>query len=460
MKNDFDRSVSAGTIVMLSLALIVLVVFLLVVPGLMRSDHVQLQHGAMDASVDLKGSVRTLRMKDDIPIAQPSAEPGATVSIPDPDNDEIDPPVETPLPAVSTPVTATPEPAQQEHITLTFGGSIVVNDMIRKSGYYSDSKKYDHTDTLALIADFMDSDITLVTLESITDPNRNVKTVPNAPDSVMDMLEVVNVDLVAIGYNQAFDYGLASVEATIREARNRNLTVLGAFATPEDAAETTILTVHDVQIAYLHYTMGLSKTGKSAIKKADAAYALPTATITDYDNILSDIRCAREAGASFVIVSLNWSGAESNADFKKAGKFLQAMADGGADAIIGAGTKTVKPVTWLTANLKDGSTKQTLCALSLGSLLNGRDRVDGNVAGMLLHIELDITASGVQFADVTYTPTYIWRYEQDDQFRYRVVASNQPAPDAMDENHIKYAEKAFSNLTKYLGDSPISPRAQ
>lgn len=459
MKNDFERGISAGTIVMLSLALLVLIVSLLVIPGLMSSEHVRLQHSAMDSSMmDLEGSVRVLSMKD-IPIAQPTAAPEATAGAPGPDSYEVDLPVETPPPAVSTSTPATPVPAQQVTITLTFGGSVVVDDAIRKSGYYSDSKKYDYTDTLTLLADSLDSDITLVSLEAITDPNRNVKVVPNAPDSVMDMLAASNVDLVTLGYSQAFDYGLASVEATIREARNRNLTVLGAYDAPENAAEPTVVTVHDAQIAYLHYTMGLSKTGKSAIKKADAAYALPTATITDYGNILSDISRARELEADFIVVSLNWSNADSSADFKKANDFLQAIADSGADVIVGAGTKSVKPVVWLTAQRDDGSARKTLCALSLGSLLIG-ERKDANVAGMLLHVELEATAAGLQFAGVTYTPTYIWRFEQDDQMRYRVVESDQPAPDGMDSNHVKYAENALNNLMKWLGESPITRRTK
>lgn len=439
---------------MLAFTLLVILGSVLVIPGLMGSSNVELQNDAMDASVDLSYSVRALSV-DDIPLTQPTLAPDNMLVNSEPIVYEQPIVAQTPIPTVSAPP---PEAVPAEKtLTLTFGGSIVVDDLIRKSGYYSDSQKYDYTDNLALVAQALDSDLTLVTLEAITDPNRNIKAVPNAPDTVMDMLEIANVDLVALGYCHTFDYGAASLEATIREARIRNLTTVGAFESLEDASTLRIVSLDGMQLAYLHYTMGLSKTGKSAIKKADAAYAVPTATLKEYNNVLSDIQHAKEQGADFVVVSLNWSNAESSADFKKADAFLQALADAGADVIVGAGTKAVKPVSWLTAHCGDGSTKQTLCALSLGSLLIG-ERKDANVAGMLLHIELDHSGAEPQIASVTYTPTYIWRFEQDDQQRYRVVESDQPAPDGMGQDHVKYAENALKNLTQWLGDSPITLR--
>lgn len=453
MKHDKDRGISAGTILMLSLTLLVLVVTACVLPGLMGSGDVRMNSGAMDASMDLGTSVRALSM-DEIPISQSSAAPANVQVTPEPVSPDKPLPEVELVPDVSAAPSAEPSYADVT-VTLTFGGSVVMDDMIRKSGYYSDSQKYDYSENLSLIADALDSDLTLVTLEAVTDPTRNVKLVPNSPDSVMDMLEGAQIDVVALGYSQAFDYGLSGVEATVREARIRNLTTVGAYTSPEDAAALRIADVKGKKIACLHYTMGLSKTGKSAVKKADAAYAVPTATISDYGNILDDIQRAREQGADFVIVSLNWRNAESSADYNKASAFLQAIADSGADIIVGAGTKAVKPVKWLTAR----DERQTLCALSLGSLLIG-DRKDGNVAGMLLHVTLKSSADGLQVDSVTYTPTYIWRFEQDDQMRYRVVESDQPAPDGMGQDHVKYAENALKNLTQWLGDSPITLRVK
>ena len=102
---------------------------------------------------------------------------------------------------------------------------------------------------------------------------------------------------------------------------------------------------------------------------------------------------------------------------------------------------------------------QTLVLTAEGSLLNG-ERGDGNVAGLLLHVQLSVTGGNVSFSQVTYTPTYIWRFKADDYYRYRVVASEQPAPEGMDASQAANAERAFANLKKSLGNSPITLRVK
>jgi len=78
--------------------------------------------------------------------------------------------------------------------------------------------------------------------------------------------------------------------------------------------------------------------------------------------------------------------------------------------------------------------------------------------GMLLHLQLSYNGSTLSFERVTYTPTYIWRFKQDGQYRYRVVQSDLPAPDGMDSTQADNALRSFENLKKTLGDSPVTLR--
>ena len=94
-----------------------------------------------------------------------------------------------------------------------------------------------------------------------------------------------------------------------------------------------------------------------------------------------------EQGAAVVVVSLNWGTSGTSKPTNAQRKLAQAIADAGADVIVGAGTRVVQPVTWLTHKNADGTAAQTLCAWSLGSLLN-ESRKDGNVAGMLLQLQI------------------------------------------------------------------------
>jgi len=448
MKHHEHRGVSLGTIVMLAVTLAVLITSANVLPRLMGKANISVEELAMRSSVNMNGSLPSL-VQAEIPIVNATEVPPMTAA---PTAEPQAVPTATAVPEI----TAEPAPVTGGTVNLTFGGSIVVDDLIRKSGYYSDSEKYDYTDTLSLIAGELDSDLSLVTLETVIDPDGNVRELPNAPATVTGMLRVAGIDVAALGYNRAAELGMDAVISTIAETQRAGIGHIGAYATEEDAAQLRIYDIDNVRVALLHYTSSLSSASRKKLNSEGKAFAIPVASIdTDAPVIAADIQRAKDNGADIVIVSLNWSGESSlSTTSSKSKEFMQTLADAGADVIVGAGTKTVREITWIMGKRNDGTTRQTLCAWSLGSLLNG-ERKDGNVTGMLLHLQLSYNGSTVSFERVTYTPTYIWRYKQDGQWRYRVVASDLPAPDGMDSTQADNAARSFENLKKTIVDSPV-----
>lgn len=451
MKQHEHRGVSFGTILMLLLTTAVLGCSIVVLPRLMGTANIHMHDRAMLSSMNLNEALPELTMSV-IPIAAETETPQVT---------EV--PTVKPVPAPQA--TEVPVLAQEPDVTgtvqLTFAGSVNMDDLTRKSGYYSDTEKYDFTENLALIAGELDSDYTMVTLEAITDESGNVRQIPNAPHEAMDMLSAANVDMVALGYNRALERGMNGAKETIAQAQARGLETLGLYDSAEDAQRLRMVQIGEVKVAYLHYTTAITSTAKRKMNADDAAYAQPLTSISSgADVITADIADARQSGANIVIVCINWSGEDGiNTTSTKMKNFTQALADAGADVIVGSGTKAVKEVTWIMGKRSDGTTRQTLCAWSLGSLLNG-ERGNGNVTGMILHLQLSVSGDAVSFARVSYTPTYIWRFKQDDQYRYRVVASDLPAPEGMDESQAANAERAFENLKKNLGSSPVTLRTK
>lgn len=451
MNQHEQRGVSFGTILMLLVTAIVLAGFVIILPRLMGPVDILLEERAMRSTTNLNDSLPELAMSD-IPISNADADPEASA---EPTQKATAAPTAAPSPA------PTAAPVKSVSVNLTFGGSICMDKDMRKSGYYEDSQKYDYSENLSLIADELSGDLTLVTLESITNPDADVRKIPNAPPAIMDLLAALDIDVVALGYNRAMEQGLEGVQATVGEARKRGLETVGAYTSQEDADRIRIFSIDEVDVSVLHYTNLMTSTAKRKVASDSAAYALPVVTVnTGADRIASDIRRAREQGADIVVVSLNWSGNESiSTTSAKMESFMQALADAGADVIVGAGTKAVKSVSWIMGKREDGTSRQTLCAWSLGSLING-ERDNGNVTGMLLHLQLSWDGSAVSFESVTYTPTYIWRFKQDSYYRYRVVASDQPVPDGMDESQATNALKAFDRLRETLGDSPVNLRVK
>lgn len=441
MKHHEHRGVSLGTIIMVVLTAAVLCACAGILPKLMGSANIRMDATTMLSALNLTEALPALALSD-IPINDVTAVPDMTAS-----------PIPTHTPApTAAPPTASPTPQPGGTLTLTIGGSVDIDDTIRKSAYYSDSKKYDFTDILAPLQGEMQSDLTILSLDNLTDASSKVSAL-NAPESVMDMLEIAGVDMVALGFSKAYDKGIGSLQATINAAADRGLTTIGAYASKEDADMRRTLTINNVQIAFLHYADNISSTSKKNIKNDGTAYLIP---MTDADVINADIAAVREAGADIVVVFVNW-GSSSFKVSAKVKTLAQQIADAGADVIVGTGTPSVQTVTWLTGKRADGSIRQTLCAWSMGSLVNG-ERNDGNVAGMLLQLQLSYDGASVNFERVSYTPTYIWRFKQDGQYQYRVTASDREPPDGMNSDHVKYMEKALKNIQKVLADSPVTLR--
>lgn len=441
------RGVSFGTVFMCCITVMVVGLAAAILPRLLGKADFRVVGEAV-AALTLDDAIPALTLSN-IPITDATEPPELTAA------PEVFQPAVTPTPAPQA--TATPVPGGT--VTLTLGGSINIDEAIRKTAYYSDSGKYDFVDIMALLPEEMQSDLTLVTLENITCDAEKVSAV-NAPSAVMDMLAEAGVDVVALGYPKALDKGKAGALATIEAAQSRGMTTLGLYANEADANALRMFTVDHVQVAFLHYTETISSTGKKAIQADGADYTLPTTLISGSpERMLADVRDARSAGADIVIVSLNWGTVSASKPTAAQKELAQQLADAGADVIVGAGSRVVQPVTWLSSKDADGSIRHTLCAWSLGSLIN-ESRKDGNVLGMLLQLQISFDGDTLSFEKVCYTPTYIWRYKQDGQYYYRIAVSDQPAPDGMGEDQAGYMEKALRNLQKYLGDSPVTLRTK
>lgn len=453
------RGVSIGTVVMLALTCLVRLGCGMVMPRLAGNTTVNIDTDKVLQALSLGEGLPELSLSD-IPISVIQSMPSATVAVPTlaPVQQATARPASVPTLVPTAAPTATPAPGGR--FTATFGGSVIVDTELRQAHYYSEAEKYDFTEILSQVEEELTADLTMVTLENVISPEGKLSDTNTTAD-VLPMLSGAGVDAVALGYRNAIDLGMEGLNATIAQVQDQGMTPLGAYANAADAAvEKRILELGGVKVAVLHYTDVLSDKGAKAIKKADAAYALPVDAVSNgADAVLDDVAAVRQQGAQVVVVSLSWSAASGkSAPTRKQIAFAQQLADAGVDVIIGAGSRVVQPVTWLTGNLADGSTGQTLCAYSLGSLVTG-SRTNANVAGMLLHLDVSYDGEKVIFNRVSYTPTYIWRFKQDGRYYYRVVSSSQSAPDGMSESQIESMERALSNVQKYLGkDTPLALR--
>ena len=150
------RGISFGTIFMTAMTVVVIGLSGAILPRLLGTADFKVQVGSGTTALTLDDALTALTLSD-IPITEATATPAPTGMT------EQNEPM-----ATATPV-PTPTPHPGGKVTLTIGGSIMIDEAVRKSAYYSDSKKYDFDDVMVLISEEMQSDLTLMTLENVTD---------------------------------------------------------------------------------------------------------------------------------------------------------------------------------------------------------------------------------------------------------------------------------------------------
>lgn len=208
-----------------------------------------------------------------------------------------------------------------------------------------------------------------------------------------------------------------------------------------------------MKLALLSYQSGVSSEGRKAISADDRAYAVGELELSVMQE---EIAAARKAGAQVVLVSLCWGKEGATKPTNDQKEMAQALADAGADILLGINPKAVQTVEFLTADRGDGRYHPVLCAYSLGSLLTSDRQQRSNLAGVLLHatVEYDPATDTVAFDGLTYTPTYNWRTKENGAYRYRVYPSNlDEYPEDVNKDQLNIMAKCRTLIQGVMADS-------
>ncbi|MBQ7306494.1 MAG: CapA family protein, partial [Clostridia bacterium] len=249
------RGVSIGTVVMLLATCAVILGFAAILPKLGSNTDVTIDTGKVLQALSLGDGLPELSLSE-IPISVTKAASSGQTATSKPTEPVVTPmalfqPIATAAPVATAAPTATPVPGGR--FTATFGGSIIVNTELRQDNYYKESKKYDFSDILSLMKNEFTADLSMVTLENIIFPEGKLSDT-NTTEAVLPMLSSVGIDMVALGYRNAYDLGMNGFASTIAAAKNEGMTVVGAYADEASASlDQRIVELGGVKVAVLHY---------------------------------------------------------------------------------------------------------------------------------------------------------------------------------------------------------------
>ena len=424
---------SLGTVMALTLTGLVIAGCVLLLPRLI--GNIELRVDSAQVGVAIQSVLKEAVAR---PAGQTAEAPNATPA--------------TAPPIGTATVSPTPTQAPVRTLTLTAAGSISVDTQIQKAA--TGAEGYAFGPVFAYLLEGFQSQINLATLENLTVVSEKLTDV-NMPSDALSAIRQSGVDVLCMGFYGALNSGVQGLSATLDAIRGYGMTPYGVYPTAESRNHVTTLQTPDLTVAFLSFQSELSAAGNKKTTREEQAFVIAPLTLP---SIAEQITAARAAGAQVVVVSLCWgkTGASTPTGTQK--ELAQGIADAGADIILGTHSGVLLPVEMLTGHRANGTLHQTLCAYSLGNLLES-DRAERDaISGALLHIRMsyDITADQLAFDSLTYTPTYVWRGKIDGKTSYRVLRSNVEAPDFVDREQQKVMERCLKLVRDALADSPVS----
>ncbi len=336
-------------------------------------------------------------------------------------------------------------------LSLTVAGTLAIETKLRQSAYISDTKQYDFTPLAALLKPENRNELNAVFLENILSDDEKVSDTV-VPTCAAELLTAAGFNVSLNGFSRAWDKKQTGLVSTLRALWKQNISTLGA-RTSEDEENLIQREINGIRVAMMQYSNTVSSSTRKSMAKAEVPWALPAANL---EEIGADLEKAREGGAEVRIVFLNWGKVGAKNHTKAQAELAKQIAEAGADVIIGAGSRIPQTVEYFTTS--DG--RKVLCAYCLGTLMSDERGSVNRIGGYLLHLTFGHDKNNaVALQNVSYTPTYVWRYKQDDKYYYKCLAANRTAPDGMDEEQARVMRKTLEAVQTALADSPIVERS-
>ena len=224
---------------------------------------------------------------------------------------------------------------------------------------------------------------------------QDVKGKLKAPKDLGLAMKDLGIDLVSTAHNHSNDYGKEGIEQTIDYLDSLGIKQVGTNKTSKEQENITIVDIRDIKVAFLAYTektnIAINTKEKYLVNKMDKK------------QIVADMQKAKEEGAEFIFVCLNWGEIDGEKPTKSQQELAKYLVDNGADFILGSNPEMVGKI----ENYQDKEGKNTCIVYSMGNFL----ALGEEEAKMEIALDIEITKSAengqTYLSKVSYTPIYL-----------------------------------------------------
>jgi len=365
----------------------------------------------------------------------------------------------TPVPTPDPTPTPVPTPVPDTVITLAAVGDLMCHKYMLLDAYDKETKTYDFDSMLSDIAPYLSAaDLTIGNLETPVAGEKFGYTGSagtlnfNAPLTYLDTLKAVGFDVLTVANNHMLDKRFEGLTNTLNTLDEYGIAHAGGYRTPQERQGTTIVEVEGIRIGFVAATYGINSNHKSVPDEMEGLAWL------DFDSevMAQEIQKTKEAGADFVIACMHWGYERTTSPNGTQKKMAQALADAGADLILGHHPHVSQKVEWI-----ESGDRKVLCFYSLSNFISNMYAPQADT-GYIGYITLRQKAGQgeVTIDSASYLPAIVYKktYQDTSEWDFRVLPMQEFIEDeakyeSLDRAMKKRIKESYEETLKIVGDA-------
>lgn len=359
--------------------------------------------------------------------------------------------IPTPTPTLEPEPTPEPEPTGTTSLTIRAVGDIMMHSPQITAGLAQDGNyNFDHffTDIKPYLEG---ADIVMGNLETtISNEEVGYGGYPmfRCPEQLLQSLKYAGFNVITTANNHSFDGREFGVTNTLDKLDEYGLMHTGTARSQEERDQVLIIEENDIKVAILAYTYGTNGM-EVTIPDEKIPYMINS---IDKEKIATDIENAKQAGAEVLVVSIHMGDeyVRSPNEFQK--ETVDYLASLGVDIILGSHPHVLQPLELKEVTLDDNTKKDVFIIYSLGNFIsNQRDRYRDS--GVILDIEIvkDYDNKKIDFGEIAYTPTWVYRYSENGKSDYRVLPVKESIAENLSQSATERIGQVWNETTTLLG---------
>lgn len=284
------------------------------------------------------------------------------------------------------------EPPAPEPKTVSF---CATGDNLIHAPIYNEAKTengYDFSPAYKGVADMIaKADVAVLNQETlICNDMYEPSTYPcfNSPVALGDYMIELGFDVFTLANNHCLDYGEKGMSYSLDYWDGKDQVTAGTYRDTADKNNIRTSEYGGITFSFLSYTQylnGLSLPQGSEMVIGD---------VNDLEGMIADVKAAKQI-SDVCVVALHWGIENSDQIEEWQRTFAKALADAGADVIIGNHPHVLRGIEMI--EREDGG--ETLCAYSLGNFISCQS-VGQNLIGGIL--EFNVTMNdGAKYAEIS-----------------------------------------------------------